>query len=79
MLLHMAVRAPKNHYLQTVVVKTPESPLDSKDIKQANLKGNKFWKLIGSTDSEAESPVFWSPGAKRQLIGKVPDAEKHWG
>ena len=42
MLLHMAVRAPKNHYLQTVVVKTPESPLDSKDIKQANLKGNKF-------------------------------------
>ena len=42
MLLHTAVRAPKNHYLQTAVVeKTPESPLDSKDIKQANLKGNK--------------------------------------
>ena len=79
-LLYMAVRAQKNQCLQTVMVeKTPESPLESKAIKQVNLNGNQSWKLIGSTDSEAESPVFLSPEAKRQLIGKVPDAGKHWG
>ena len=34
-------RAPKNRRLQTVVLeKTPESPLDSKEIKPVNPKGN---------------------------------------
>lgn len=37
----MAVRAQKNRCLQTVMVeKAPESPLESKAIKQVNLKGN---------------------------------------
>ena len=32
---------PKTRCLQTVVLeKTPESPLDSKDIKPVNLKGD---------------------------------------
>ena len=26
--------------------------------------------------AEAEAPVFWSPNAKSQLIGKDPDAGK---
>ena len=54
-------RAPKNAWLWTVVLeKTPESPLDSKEIKPLNLKGNQPWILIGRTEAEAETPVFWS-------------------
>ena len=43
-----------------VLEKTPENPLDSKDIKPINLKGNQPRILIGRTDAEAETPVFWS-------------------
>ena len=45
-------RAPKNWCLQTVVLeKTPESSLDSKEIKSVNLKGNQPWILTGRTDA----------------------------
>ena len=71
-------RAPKNWCLWTVVlVKTPESPLDSKEIKPVNLKGNQPWIFIGRTDAEA--PAFWSPDANIWLSGKDPDAGKDWG
>ena len=59
--------------------KTPESPLDSKEIKPVNLKGNQPWILIGRADAEAEASVFWSYDLNRQLIGKVPNAGKDWG
>ena len=59
--------------------KTLESPLDSKEIKPVNLKGNQPWILIGRTDAEDEAPVFSSPDANSRLIGKVPDAGKNWG
>ena len=55
--------------------KTLQSPLDSKEIKLVNLKGDQPWILIGRTDA----PVFWSPDANSWLIGKVPDAGKDWG
>ena len=71
-------RTPKNWCLQIVLEKTPESPLDSKDIKPVNLKGNQPWIFIGRTDVETETAVFWSSNANRQLIGKVPDAGKDW-
>ena len=75
---HKEVRAPKNWCLWTVVLeKTPESPLNSMEIKPVNVRGNQPWLLVGRT--EAASVVFWSPGANRQLIGKVPDAGKDWG
>ena len=46
---------------QTVVLeKTPESPLDSKEIKPVNPKEHQPQILIGGTDAEAETPVFWS-------------------
>ena len=65
-------KASKNWCLQTVVLKkTPESPLDSKEIKPVNLKGNQPWILNGRADAEAEAPVFWLPGVNSQLIGKV--------
>ena len=31
------------------------------------------------TDVEAEAPILWPPHAKRQLVGKDPDAGKDWG
>ena len=73
-------RMPKNWCLQTVLLeKPPESPLDSKEIKPVNLKGNQPWILMGRTDTEAEAPVFWSSDANSWLIVKVPDAGKDCG
>ena len=60
------------------VGKTLESPLDSKEIKPVNLKGNQSWIFIGRTDAEAETPILWPPDKKSWLIGKDPDAEKDW-
>ena len=59
--------------------KTLESPLDSKEIKPVNPKGNQPWTFIGRTDAEAEAPIFWAPDAKGQLTGEDPDAGKDWG
>ena len=59
--------------------KTLESPLDSKEIKLVNPKGNQSWIFIGSTDAEAEVSILWPPDVKSQLIGKDPDVGKHWG
>ena len=76
---HKKVWAPKTWWLQTVILeKSPESPLDSKDIKPVNHKGNQPWILIGRTDAEAKALVFWSP-LNSWLIGKVLDAGKDWG
>ena len=73
-------RTPKNWCLQTVVLeKTTESPLDSKQIKPVDFKGNQTWIFTGRTDTEAEAPVFLSSEVNRRLIGKVPDAGKNWG
>ena len=64
---------------QTVgLEKTLESSLDCKEIKQVNPKGNQSWTFIGRTDAEAETPILWPPDAKKQLIGKDPDAGKDW-
>ena len=54
--------APKNWCFWTVVLgKTLESPLDCKEIKPVNLKGNQLWIFIGRTDAEAEAPILWPP------------------
>ena len=72
--------APKNWCFQIVVLeKTLESPLDSKEIKSVNPKGNQPWIIIGRTDAEAEAPLLWPPDVKSWLIGKDPDAGKDWG
>ena len=70
---------PKNWCFWTVVLeKTFESPLDWKEIKPVNPKGNQSWIFIGRTDAEAETPIFWPPDAKNRLIGRDPDAGKDW-
>ena len=55
-----------------------ESPLESKENKLVNLKGNQPWILIGRTDAEAEAPILWPPYTKSQCTGKDPDAGKDW-
>ena len=56
--------------------KTLESPLDCKEMKPGNLKGNQPWILIGRTDTEVEASILWPPDPKSLLIGKDPDAGK---
>ena len=54
----------KNWYFWSVVLeKTLESPLNSKEVKLVNLKGNQPWILNGRTDAEAEAPILWPPDA----------------
>ena len=56
-----------------------ESPLDSKEIKSVNPKGNQPWIFTERTDAEAEVPIFWLSDAKSQLVGKDPETGKNWG
>ena len=64
---------PKNWCFQIVVLeKTLESPLDSKEIKPVNSKGNQPWTVIRRTDAEAEAPILWPPDVKNWLTGKDP-------
>ena len=57
-----------------VLEKTPERPLDSKEIKAVSPKGNQPWVFFGRTDAEAETPILWPTDAKSQFIRKDPDA-----
>ena len=75
----MLILILKNWCFWTVVLdKTHESPLDGKEIKPVNPKGNQSWIFIGRTDDEAETPILRSPDAKIWLIGKDPDTGKDW-
>ena len=68
--------APKNWCFPAVVLeKTLESPLDNKEIKPVNPKGNQPWIFIRRTD--AEVPILWPPAAK--IHWKDPEAGKDWG
>ena len=64
-------------FLTVMLEKTLESPVDSKEIKPVNPKGNQPWIFIGKTDAEAS--ILWPPGAKGGIIGKDPNAGKDWG
>ena len=68
---------PQNCCFWTVVLeKTLESPLDSREIKSLNPKGNQPRIFVGRTDAKTEAPILWPPDAKYWLIGKDPDAGK---
>jgi len=47
-----------------VLEKTLESPLNSKEMKPVNPKGNQPCTFIGRTDAGAEAPIFWAPDVK---------------
>ena len=61
-----------------VLEKALENPLDCKEIKAINPKGNQPWIVIGKTDAEAKAPTLWPPDAKNRLLGKDPDAGNDW-
>ena len=70
--------APKHWSFWTVVLeKTLEIPLDCKDIKPVNPKGNQSWIFVKRTDAEAETPIFghlmWRTNSleKTLLQGKI--------
>ena len=56
--------------------RTLESPLDCKEIKPVNSKGNQPWIFIGRTN--AEVPLLWPTDAKSRLMGKNSDTGKDW-
>ena len=62
-----------------VLEQTLESPLNCKEIKPDNPKGNQSRIFIGRTDAKAEAPILWPPDVKSWLFGKDPDAEKDRG
>ena len=47
-----------------VLEKTLESPLDHKEIKPVNPKGNQPQIFIGRTDAEADALILWSTNTK---------------
>ena len=74
---HKETWAPKNRCFWTVVLeKILESPLDCKEIKPVNPKGNQSWIFIGMTDAKAETPILWPFDENCWLTGKDPDAGK---
>ena len=54
-----------------VLEKTLESPLDCKEIKPINSKGNQSRILIGRTDAKAEAPILWWPDARTDSLEKT--------
>ena len=54
------------------------SPLENKEIKPVNPKGNQLWIFAGRTDAKAEAPILKPPHANSWIIGKDPDAGKDW-
>ena len=69
--------APKNWCFWTVVLeKTPECPLDCKEIQSVHSKRDQSWVFMGGIDIEAETLILWPPDEKSWLIWKNPDAGK---
>ena len=48
-----------------VLEKTFERPLDYKEIKPVNPKGNQLLKFIGRIDAETETPILGPPDVKK--------------
>ena len=70
----------KELMLSSVVLeKTLKSPLDFKEIKPVNPKGNQPWIFIERTYGEAEAPILWPTDTKSRLIGKDPGSGKTEG
>ena len=64
--------AMENWCFQTVMLeKTLESPLDCKEIKSVNPKGNQPWIFIGRTDAAVEAPILCYLIQRADLLGKT--------
>ena len=72
--------APKIWCFRSVVLeKTPESPLDYKEIQPVHSNGDQSRVYFGRTDSKAETPITWPLHAKSWLFVKDSDAGRGWG
>ena len=70
---HKESWALKNWCFWTVVLrKSLESPLDCKEIKPVNPKGDKLWICVESTGAEAEALIRWPPAEKKLTLWKWP-------
>ena len=70
---------PKNCFFQTMMLeKILECPLDCKDIKPVNPKGNQILNIHWRDWAEAEAQIFWVSDEKSQLTGQDLDAGKDW-
>ena len=61
-----ALEAHQNWFvflLLVVLEKTPESPLDCKEIQTVHSE-DQPWDFFGRNDAKAETPVLWPPHAK---------------
>ena len=47
-----------------VLEKTPEGPLDSKEIQLVHSEGDQPWDFFGRNDAKAETLVLWPPHEK---------------
>ena len=67
---HKESWAPKNWWFWNVVLeKTLVSPLDCKENKPVNPKGNQSWIFIGRTDAEA--PILWPSDGRADSLEKA--------
>ena len=71
--------ALKNWCFWTAMLEnTLENPLDNKEIKSVDPKGNQPWIPIGRS-GVGDAPIIWPPDSKSWLTGKDPDLGKDWG
>ena len=69
-------------FLIVVLEKTLESPLDCKEIKPVNPKGNQPWIFIGRTDAEPKLQYFGhlmrrtNSLEKTLMLGKIEDKRR---
>ena len=67
----------KNWCFWTVgLEKTPETPLDSKEVKTVSPKGYQSWLFIGSTGAEAEASILWPSVRRTDSLEKTLMLEK---
>ena len=51
--------------------KTPESPLDCKEIQPVPFEGDQPWVFFGRNDAKAETPVLWPPQRRGDSLKKT--------
>ena len=72
--------ALKNWCFWTVMLeKTPESPLNCKEIQPVHSKGDQPSVFFVKNVANAETRVLWPPHVKSWLIGNDSDAKRDWG
>ena len=51
--------------------KTPESPLDCKEVQPVHSEGDQPWEFFGRNDAKAEAPVLWPPHGSIDSLEKT--------